>query len=136
MAWLNMLCADCVRIWFRVNCMVSDAKSVSRIRLSASVRLVTMSPKFETVVVSRFMVEPMVERIESTEVRMLSMLLIAVVAEVCNDTPPKVRPVERFAVALNPADVALKLIVELLPVEAALIWKEKLEVVESSAMPL
>ena len=120
--------ADCVRIWFRVNCMVSWAKSVSRIRLSASVRFVIMFPRFDTVASSRFMVEPMLDRSERTDARMVSMLEIADCAADCELTPPKDNPVER--------SVGVKLIVELLPLFAELIWKEKAVAVDSNCTPL
>jgi hypothetical protein len=106
--------ADCVRIWLRVKLVVSVAKFVSVIPLSAEVRLVTMFPRFVTVESRRFMAEPRVDRSDSTEFRAVSILAMAACAEDWRDTPPKDSPEDRFT--------ALKVMVELAPAEAAEIW--------------
>jgi hypothetical protein len=74
------------------------------------------------------MVEPMVERSESTEASTESMLDTADSADDCVETPPKVSPADK--------SVAVNEIVELPPVEAELIWKENELLLESKATPL
>src|SRR5574344_1949142 len=123
-SWLacaNMLVAEFVRIWFRVNFVLSLAKSVSRMRLSASVVFVIIDPRFATVFSSRFIAAPTSERMDRTDPSVLSMFAMADCAADCVPTDP--RPRSAWARLV----LRLKLIVEDAPDFAEETWNEKLD---------